>query len=695
MILSRDDAKEYVKLQLPYYLAAKGINTRKPFRCLNPMHNDKNPSMSMYIAGDGYPHCKCHGCGVHYDAFDLIGIDYGLSDDKSIFEKAYNYYGLEINDKPAAVAPVQQKKIGQKCEDDMNDNTESKKEDMTAFFLKAHEEAAKTDYFHARGLSDATIERYKLGYVENFCINTGGKIWKAAIIPTTKSTYTARNTAADADQKDRIRKVGGANPLFNAIAIKGSRPVFVVEGEFDALSIAEAGGEAVALGSTGNYRAFTEILKKADVKTPLIILALDNDDAGDKCSENIMRDLQGFGKCSILNCRDLYGAYKDANEMLVNDRAALVDAVKGASLILEAERQQAIEKYSKNSAQNYIDGFIDEMRKPENTRFYPTGFYNLDNMLDGGLYKGLYCVGAISSLGKTTFCLQIADEIAKSGEDVLIFSLEMARNELMAKSISRNTYFESLNTDGSSRLAKTTRAIMSGNRYDAYTDQEMQVINNAIEYYKKYASHVYIHEGVGDIGVQEVRDTVKTHIEVTGKAPVVIIDYIQILAPYNESATDKQNTDKAVLELKRISRDFSIPVIGISSFNRDNYNAPVSMASFKESGAVEYSSDVLIGLQYYGMDWQDGESEKDRNKRIRALMSDIIEKGRNGKPQKVQVKVLKNRNGSKFDCCLDFIPKFNYFYEPYEDGYVRTSTDEDGFSKYVYDKNSIRYDKGI
>ena len=44
---------------------------------------------------------------------------------------------------------------------------------------------------------------------------------------------------------------------------------------------------------------------------------------------------------------------------------------------------------------------------------------------------------------------------------------------------------------------------------------------------------------------------------------------------------------RQVLELKRFSRDYSIPIIGISSFNRDNYTAPVNMASFKESGAIE------------------------------------------------------------------------------------------------------------
>lgn len=76
---------------------------------------------------------------------------------------------------------------------------------------------------------------------------------------------------------------------------------------------------------------------------------------------------------------------------------------------------------------------------------------------------------------------------------------------------------------------------------------------------------------------------------------------MQILAPCNEIASDKQNKDNAVLELRRISRDYKTPIIAISSFNRDNYNSVASMTAFKESGIIEYSSDVLIALQPQGM----------------------------------------------------------------------------------------------
>jgi len=104
-------------------------------------------------------------------------------------------------------------------------------------------------------------------------------------------------------------------------------------------------------------------------------------------------------------------------------------------------------------------------------------------------------------------------------------------------------------------------------------------------------------------------------------------------------------------------------VIGISSFNRDNYTAPVNLASFKESGAIEYSSDVLIGLQYEGMDYKEGEADKAREKRIRELMKTAQAAAKDGKAQSLEIKILKNRNGSKGSSKIYYYPMFNYFTE--------------------------------
>ena len=331
------------------------------------------------------------------------------------------------------------------------------------------------------------------------------------------------------------------------------------------------------------------------------------------------------------------------------DREAFTAAIESGERIEEAALEAEREKYLQTNTAAHIQAFLNGIADSVDTPFIPTGISSLDKILDGGLYEGLYVVGAISSLGKTTLVCQIADQIAQGGHDVLIFSLEMARHEIMAKSISRHTLLDVLQNSGNMRDAKTTRGITTGVRYLDYSQTEKALIQRAVTEYASYAQNIYIHEGIGDIGVEEIRDTVQRHITFTGKTPVVVIDYVQILAPADIRATDKQNTDKAVLELKRISRDFKTPVIGISSLNRASYKESISMEAFKESGSLEYGSDVLIGLQLKGAGGKNFNANEAKQKN----------------PREIELVILKNRNGSTGNKIeLEYYPLFNYFTEP-------------------------------
>lgn len=642
--MQREEAKEVVKGYLYSYLEGKGCSTRKPFKCLNPQHTDGHPSMS-YDRKRNKVHC--FSCGADYDIIDLIGIDYGLADSKDAFEQAYQLYGISIDNEYQQNQKVVKTTPKPKEE-------EKQAEDLTDYFLKANSKVSDTDYLHSRGLSDVIISRFKLGYEEHFNKGTGGKEWKAVIIPTTKYTYTARNTAANIDKKDRIRKVG-SNVLFNMQVLGTAAPVFVVEGELDALSIIEAGGEAVALGSTANYHKFVDYLKKRDIKSPLILLALDNDTDGETTAKHILEELGEYSKAQVVNLDTMYGECKDANELLCKDRGALEQAIENGKHILLEEQERLAEEYRKNNAAGYIDAFLNGIKESVNTAYIPTGFSGLDKALEGGLYEGLYIIGAISSLGKTTYIMQIADQIAQSGNDVLIFSLEMARTQLMAKSISRLTILDCMQRGISGSNAKTSRGITTGSRYANYSLEEKQIITKCVEEYRSFASNIYITEGIGNIGVKEISEAVKNHIAITGKKPVVIVDYLQILAPNDIRATDKQNTDKAVLELKRMSRDYKVSVIGISSLNRQSYNAPIGMEAFKESGAIEYSSDVLLGMQLKGV----GTDNFDVNEA----------KSRN--PREVEVVILKNRDGATGEkISYSYYPMFNYFEEDKQEEYI-------------------------
>ena len=145
--------------------------------------------------------------------------------------------------------------------------------------------------------------------------------------------------------------------------------------------------------------------------------------------------------------------------------------------------------------------------------------------------------------------------------------------------------------------------------------------------------------------------------------PVVLCDYLQIMPTVNaRNRTEKQNVDYNVVALKRMSRDLSIPVVAISSFNRQNYLEPLNPGAFKESGAIEYSADVLMGIQYQGMEYQLGdEKESQRVRRVAALIRDWEKRGKAGKPQGLHLKVMKNRTGYRDSVCLSYYPAFNFF----------------------------------
>lgn len=298
-------------------------------------------------------------------------------------------------------------------------------------------------------------------------------------------------------------------------------------------------------------------------------------------------------------------------------------------------------EYMRTTAASYIDTFWDD---PANLAApIPTGYSLLDRQLDGGLYTGLYVIGALSTMGKTTFTLQMANQMAQAGHDILFFSLEMSRAELIAKSLSNLTATIEAGYIGESvaeaivkgglRNAKTARALTDPERIRHFTDAEQALIIAAKELYKReYGGRIWIIEGEGDIGPDEIRDRVNQHKEITGKTPIIFVDYLQILRTNDPRLSDKQRVDEGVVALRRIARANNTIVFAISSLNRGSYSKDIDMDAFKESGAIEYSSDGLLGLQPRNM----GET---------AEKSDLIKDTKRAQVRQLELRILKNRGG--------------------------------------------------
>ena len=276
-----------------------------------------------------------------------------------------------------------------------------------------------------------------------------------------------------------------------------------------------------------------------------------------------------------------------------------------------------------------------------------TGFANLDAEL-GGVYPGLIVIGGISSVGKTTFIHQLVDQMATRGDYVIYFSLEQSKFELFSKSISRLT---ALQEDAVSGIS-----IRSGNNGES--------VQKAIETYSATAERVNIIQGNFNTTVTSIRAYIKQYIADNGVRPIVVIDYLQILQgdPRDAKLGDKQRIDATVTELKRITRDYDITLFVVSSLNRGNYLTPVDFESFKESGSIEYTCDVLWGLQLQAINGEIFNTEKKLKEK-----REVIKAAKLADPRMIELVCLKNRNGRpSFSCDFTYYPG-NDLFEPMVD----------------------------
>lgn len=600
---------------------------------------------------------KCFACGKSGDIITLIQ-EKKKMDYKQALEYGLNKYRIQVDNtqEPQAepdTKPTETPKA--------TSSLEEKKTNYSNFYMQCQQDLKETDYFTRRGISEKVQKAFSLGYRKNWKHPKNDNLeYNAAIIPTSPFSYVARNTG---EGKTRYSKVGDTSLFaFNDAFNQSEKPIFICEGEIDALSFYEVGAYAIGLGSGTNINYFLNELEKLASKRQInnkIVVCMDNDEVGQQFTETLVNGhgkgnnaRSGLKTLNLAYCiAPVPKAYKDANEFLVKDRRGFEIYVTQEfktekELEEQQKKEQARQEYLKLATSNYIDQFLQGIES-SNTKPIKTGYDKLDELLEGGLYEGLYTLGAVSSLGKTTYVLQMADQIASNGQDVLIFSLEMARNELIAKSLSRMTAIEGIKAKNIN-LARSTRGITDYSRYKDYSKKILDVIELAKNSYRSIADKIYIVEGVGEYGVKEVRETINRHITFTGNKPVVVIDYLQMLEPYDSRATDRQIVDHAVRELKRISRDYKLPIIAISSFNRDSYRNAVSEVAFKESGSIEYTADVLLGLQFEGTGTSNFNLTQAKGK----------------SPRDIELVILKNRNGTIGRTIkYSYYPMFNYYEE--------------------------------
>lgn len=621
---------------------------------------------------------KCFSCNRTGDIFDLIGQVEKIENFTDKVNRAVSLYGTE----PAETVQYDQISHG----NIHTGMTEEQKEITKEYIRQCRNNSDKTEYFHQRGLSDSIVQRFSLGYDE---------LNRLITIPYGTGTYyITRKIDEKAYRKPPTEKYG-TEPVFNQSALYNAEtlPVFVCEGAMDALSIMSAGGVAVATGGTSHGNLLQAIKEKRPDTT--LIICYDNDEAGRKGSEKLSQDLTELNIPHVIASYPADTACKDVNDLLREDvqdylsqtgktayageQISHVRTDKFVRDMLENARTQANIQENQMSNESKTDhktdevqlaiqssnileymtnqGFRDDLERFRKTSSKETGFPKLDQET-GGLYSGLYIVGAVSSLGKTTFIHQMADQMAERGETVLYFSMEQSRAEMVSKSISRQiAKIYGANSDISSLKIRKGKAD-DGKVYEA------------MKKYQEYAERVNIVQTGFSSDISFIEKVTNTFIQEKGVTPIVVIDYLQII-DIEGNMTDRQRIDNIIKKLKKIQLQHGLTMIVISSLNRSNYTTAIDFESFKESGLIEYSADVVWGLQLEAIHTAKGDRE-------------ILQKAKADIPRKIELVCLKNRYGiSNFTKSFEYYPKCDYFIESANQGTatVKKMTSDDILKK--------------
>lgn len=520
-------------------------------------------------------------------------------------------YTIDAGDDSSLQAP---RKVSQVVQEPDPDYTEYYKTCHDA--LKASQDGLA--YLHGRGISDESIDRFNLGY---------DATWKhpkapdstptpRIIVPRTSASYMARLTREPRNEYENSHKKPiTKQALFNAGAIDGANLVIVCEGEIDAISLLQAGAtNVVGLGSISNKGRMVDAAKANP--DAMYILALDNDadkedgtNPGRDAQKWIRQNLESYG-IKVAEANNLYGSCKDANESWIKDRDGLTARIRAIYDHYEdLNREQVEEKKEERQTRTgaaMICKFLDTVGR-ETYKPIPTGIKKLDRIIDGGFKRGtLVMLGAGPGMGKTTLAQWIFENMAADGQDVLYINLEMSRDQLLAKSIARLCWSLYGYDVSASR-------VLRGYEWMDDIDEANTIMGAASEYADTIAERfTYNPDGVTNNLDSILQAMNKETVEVTSKgrkAPIICVDYLQLVATETVSGDDKHQRhtpDDAMTTVKKVMKglkDFAIKnntvVFVIMANNRGaNKTGTTDLESGRDSSAIEYGADIMLGLSY-------------------------------------------------------------------------------------------------
>ncbi len=326
--------------------------------------------------------------------------------------------------------------------------------------------------------------------------------------------------------------------------------------------------------------------------------------------------------------RQLIAACGDVSDMAYSEQedvSHILDSAENKIFTIAQGKDTKNFKHIRDVLNDVYQHLHDLNTNKEATKGTSTGFSGLDNVLAGMSKSDLVLVGARPGMGKTSFCLNIAANVAmQNDKTVCIFSLEMSAEQLVNRMISSEAMVDSYKL-----------------RTGELTPEDWENVANASAKLAKCDILIDDTAGITVTGMKAKLRRVKN-------LGLVVIDYLQLMQ-------GDKHTDNRVSEVGEISRgmkvmakELDVPVICCSQLNRGvegRSDKRPMMSDLRESGTIEQDADVIILLfrdEYYKVN-ESAVPNSDAESNI------------------VEVIVAKNRHGSTATVKMGWVGRYTKF----------------------------------
>lgn len=321
------------------------------------------------------------------------------------------------------------------------------------------------------------------------------------------------------------------------------------------------------------------------------------------------------------------GIIKDVNENLL-DTGSLIERAEQSIYDIRQGRETSGLTHIKTVIEDETYDRLTKMADPETRNDYigiPTGISALDKVTTGLNKSDLIILGARPGMGKTSFALNVARNVAvNSKKTVCFFSLEMTRDQLAQRMLSNEASIEShklrtgeLSADEWTRLAQAGKNLSEA---DIYFDE------------------------TSGITVQQM----KAKLLRMPKVDLVIIDYLGLMHSARKIDNRVQEVQEITGALKSMAKELRVPVLCCAQLSRGTETKGKShkpaLSDLRESGSIEQDADQVLFI--YRETYYDNEKDGEENK---------------GDPNKAEIIVAKNRHGSVDTVELYWDGKFTRF----------------------------------